>query len=224
MSVQPDRRTPSDPASDRASEPASGSASAPAVAPGLRARKKQQTRSSIRRHAYRLFAEHGYAATTVEQIAAAAQVSASTFFRYFPTKEAVVHDDDFNEQFAEALRARPADEPLMESLRHTFAGSFEQTLGRDREELLLRARLVLADPAVRAGALDEQLRSQAAVAGMISERTGLPVDDLDVTSAAGAIIAVSMAVVHHWAERDGVPDLAELYDRQFDRLAAGFRF
>ena len=196
---------------------------APAVG-GLRARKKQQTRDSIRRHAYRLFAEHGYEATTVDQIAAAAEVSPSTFFRYFPAKEDVVHADDYNPMFAEALRSRPADEPVMDSIRLTLAESFDRTLGADREELLLRTRLTLTDPAVRAGAMDEQLRSQADVAAMISERTGRPADDLDVAAAAAAIIGVSMAVVHHWAERDGAPDLAALYDRQFARLAEGLRF
>jgi AcrR family transcriptional regulator len=196
---------------------------APAVG-GLRARKKQQTRDNIRRHAYRLFAEQGYEATTVDQIAAAAEVSPSTFFRYFPAKEDVVHADDYNPKFAEALRARPADEPVMESVRVTIADSFDRILGSDREELLLRARLTLTDPAVRAGAMDEQLRSQAAVAEMISERTGRPADDLDVSVTAASIIAVSMAVVYHWAERDGVPDLAELYERQFARLAEGLRF
>ncbi len=75
---------------------------------GLRERKKARTRASIREHALRLFREQGYHATTVEQIAAAAEVSPSTFFRYFPTKEDVVLQDDMDTRMVEALERQPA--------------------------------------------------------------------------------------------------------------------
>ena len=65
-----------------------------ATRPGLWERKKARTRAAIREHAFRLFREQGYDATTVDQIAEAAEVSPSTFFRYFPTKEDVVLQDD----------------------------------------------------------------------------------------------------------------------------------
>ena len=64
--------------------------------PGLRDRKKQKTRWSIQEHALRLFQEHGYDQTTVDQIAAAAEISPSTFFRYFKTKEDVVVQDEYD--------------------------------------------------------------------------------------------------------------------------------
>jgi AcrR family transcriptional regulator len=69
---------------------------------GLRERKKAKTRAAIQRHAWRLFQEQGYAATTVDQIAEAAEVSQSTFFRYFPTKEDVVLTDDYDPVMIEA--------------------------------------------------------------------------------------------------------------------------
>ena len=76
---------------------------------GLRERKKARTRAAIREHALRLFREQGYQATTVEQIAAAAEVSPSTFFRYFPTKEDVVLRDDMDTRMVEAFVRQPLD-------------------------------------------------------------------------------------------------------------------
>ena len=80
----------------------------------LRERKKARTRASLREHALRLFREQGYQATTVEQIAAAAEVSPSTFFRYFPTKEDLVLQDDMDTRLLDAFAAaaaRPCPDP-----------------------------------------------------------------------------------------------------------------
>ena len=63
---------------------------------GLRERKKLKTRQAIRREAFRLIDANGYAATTVEHIAEAADVSPSTFFRYFPSKESLLLADDLD--------------------------------------------------------------------------------------------------------------------------------
>src|ERR1700748_304881 len=74
----------------------------------LRERKKARTRASLREHALRLFREQGYQATTVEQIAAAAEVAPSTFFRYFPTKEDLLLQDDVDIRMMEAIEQQPS--------------------------------------------------------------------------------------------------------------------
>ncbi|MCX4970480.1 TetR family transcriptional regulator [Streptomyces sp. NBC_00654] len=197
---------------------------------GLRERKKLRTRRSIRREAYRLFAEQGYEATTVDQIACAAEVSPSTLFRYFPAKEDIVLADDQGQDhdhgqvlaLARALRARAATgEPVVDAVRHALTESLGELSAADREELLFRTRLGLCDPAVRARRLDEQQHGQDVVAELIAERTGRPPGDLEAHCAAAAVVAVFTAVVRHWAEGDGTADLAALYDHHLGLLAEG---
>src|ERR1700742_2995501 len=91
--------------------PASGEPS------GLRERKKARTRATIRQEALRLFREQGYQATTVEQIAAAAEISPSTFFRYLPTKEAVVLQDDREPGLVEAIEQHPGELGMVAAIR-----------------------------------------------------------------------------------------------------------
>lgn len=76
---------------------------------GLREPKKARTRPTIQQHALRLFRERGYEATTVQEIAEAAEASESTFFRYFPAKEDVVLWDPFDPLYAQVSREQPPD-------------------------------------------------------------------------------------------------------------------
>ena len=94
---------------EQAVQPPAGPGQPGQARPGLRERKKARTRAAIREHAFRLFREQGYDATTVEQIADAAEVSPSTFFRYFPTKEDVVLQDDMDLLWLEAVKAQPPE-------------------------------------------------------------------------------------------------------------------
>src|SRR5215468_6911612 len=94
--------------------------------PGLRERKKQKTRWSIQEHALRLFREQGYEQTTVDQIAAAAEISPSTFFRYFKTKEDVVVEDEYDPLLVGFIAQEPADRPFIPALRHVMSMAFSQ--------------------------------------------------------------------------------------------------
>ncbi|MEV3857522.1 TetR family transcriptional regulator [Streptomyces sp. NPDC050095] len=196
----------------------------PAKTVGLRERKKQQTRQRIREEAYRLFAEHGYEATTVDQIAEAADISPSTFFRYFPSKEDVVTQDEYDPALAEALRARPAGEPIVDALRGALRGPLGEMLEGDRDQLLLRTRITFTDPVIRARSMAEQERSEQAMAEVIAERTGRDAADLEIKCAAASVIAVFTTLMRHWVEGDGKEDLMGLYDRHLTLLARGFDF
>ena len=107
--------------------------------PGLRERKKRKTREVIQREAMRLFSERGYDATTIEQIADAAEVSQSTFFRYFPTKEDVVLLDDYDPMMAKLIIERPAGESAIAAVKAGLREATEAVFAED--EKLIRDRI-----------------------------------------------------------------------------------
>ena len=122
--------------------------------PGLRERKKQKTRWSIQEHALRLFQQQGYEQTTVDQIAAAAEISPSTFFRYFKTKEDVVVEDEYDPLLLRLLADEPSDEPVIPALRHAIATAFAHLGPTEMAQIRQRTELMLAVPALRMRMLD----------------------------------------------------------------------
>src|SRR5919109_2744479 len=112
------------------------------MAEGLRERKKQRTRQQIIEAAVGLFAERGYHATTIADIAAAAEVAPRTFFSYFPSKEAVVfHNVDRElDGLATALRDRLPGETAFDALRRWIDAMYDQWQ-EEEDEALLRKRL-----------------------------------------------------------------------------------
>lgn len=159
---------------------------------GLRERKKAKTRTAIQQHALRLFREQGYDATTIEQIAEAAEISPSTFFRYFPTKEDVVLQDDFDDVIVGAFRAQPPELSPLQALRRAMSAAFNEFPNHEIKE---RTALIRAVPELRAKLLDEFQRTIQLLAVVMAERVGRPADDFAVRTLAGAIIGVGLAAM-----------------------------
>jgi len=162
--------------------------------PGLRERKKTRTRATIQTHALRLFAEQGYDATTVEQICDAAEVSESTFYRYFPGKPDVVLWDDLDPLFAQAIEAQPPEIAPLPAIRAAFRSVFGQLTPQQQTDQLQRITLSLAVPELRATMFDQFAQGIQLLADTLAERTGLPRDDLAIRTLAGAVVGAMMAV------------------------------
>ncbi|MFB7475343.1 TetR family transcriptional regulator [Kitasatospora sp. NPDC056184] len=188
----------------------------------LRERKKLKTRQTIRREAYRLIAEQGYENTTVDQIAAAAEVSPSTFFRYFATKEDLVLTDEYDPAMIEALLARPADEPFLRSCREALIGLTRQLMEHEREEVLVRMRLTKDVPSLRARLLDTGNEPQRLYLTALTRRAGVQEPTFAMRITAAAIGAATTEAVLRWAESNGTEDIADLVDRTFAILEDGF--
>ncbi|MEW1860965.1 MULTISPECIES: TetR family transcriptional regulator [unclassified Streptomyces] len=192
-------------------------------APGLRERKKVKTRQAIRTAAYRLFAEQGYDATPVDQIAAEADVSPSTVFRYFPTKEDIVLTDEYDDDMARVLRTRPMDEPALASVRHVMHEVLSRMLDdpQARDEMVRREELVRDVPAIRARAHESMSTTGRLLGGIIAERTGRPADDLEVRVFTTAVFGAIHETTMYWIEHHRSEDMIELLDRTLGLLRRG---
>ena len=185
-----------------------------------RARKKAATKHAIQEHALRLFIEKGYDTTTVEEIAAAAGVSHMTFFRYFPRKEEVVEYDEYDPLLEELVAARPVEEPPLTALHRALRAGLEHILATDREELLIRTRLILRNPPLRSRNLLAQDATRDLLARALARRAGLPEPDLAATVQASAALGAIGPAAMAWAESDDA-DFVALIDEAFEALASG---
>ena len=182
---------------------------------GLRDRKKIKTRDTIRREAMRLIEENGYANTTVEQIAEAAEVSPSTFFRYFPSKEMVLMANDLDLVTVEALEKQPPDMPSLQAFRRALEITMATLSEAEWRFERARIRMVLSIPELKSAQFDEYRRTATALTEADCRRTGREPDDFEVRVFVGALAGGLMAVLDH---ASGVPE--RMY-RALDFMEAG---
>jgi AcrR family transcriptional regulator len=188
---------------------------------GLRERKKLKTRRAIQEHALRLFRSEGYDATTVERIAEAAEVSPSTFFRYFPTKEDVVFADEFDPLISEAFRGQPAEIAPVEAMRRALREITGMVLAADRQRILERVTLAMSVPALRARQWENMQQTQRVVARVLAERLGRSPEDFEIRAFSAALLGVWQTAILVWVEEGGKSDLLVLLERALDHLSAG---
>ena len=190
--------------------------------PGLRERKKARTRAAIQEVALRLFSSQGYAETTVEQIADAAEVSPSTFFRYFPTKEDVALYDALDPLFIAAFQAQPAELSPLAAMR----AAMREVFGTDSPEVAgqtVRASLIMGVPELRMRMLDSFVETIDLFSGVVAERVGRPADDFEARTLVGALVGVAIST---WLVTGGDvgATFVDRLDQALDLLEGGFRF
>ncbi len=192
---------------------------------GLRERHRRRTAALLEEAALRLFAERGVDNVTVEEIAAEADVSRRTFFRYFASKEDVLlsdHEDRLADLRA-ALGARPPDEPALTALRQAFlsmAGRYED----ERELLLRRFQVVMNTPSLQARSLGHQRLWEQAVTEMVARRMDVdPVTDLRPGVVAVTTLAALRVAIGSWLAQGGEPHLPTLVAESLDLLDGGLQ-
>jgi AcrR family transcriptional regulator len=170
---------------------------------GHRERKKQRTREQIIEAAFALFAERGYQATTLADIAAAAEIAPRTFFSYFPSKEAVVfhHVDALLASLAAALEQRPEGQSTLDLMRQ-WTGSELSPDQRIRDQETLRQKLCREDPGLAAFQQHHQAKFQDALRVGVARDLGEPPDSLRPKLVAAAMMAALVAIGEENRGRD----------------------
>lgn len=176
-------------------------------------------RAELAQVAFELFRREGFDKVTLDDLAAAAGVSRSTFLRYFGTKEDAVLGafEGHDRRVGDALRARPADEDEWTALR----GALDSVITRYHEDpagSLATTRLVRETPALCARHLEKQHSWRPALVEALVERAGSGPTLAQTVRAAAAIDCLNVAL-DHWTASEGSLDLVALLDEAFAALA-----
>ena len=199
----------------------------PAEAPkiGLREKHRLRTLARLEEVALRLFAEKGFDAVTVDDIAAEAEVSRRTFFRYFAGKEDVLLTDHAKgiEALREALAAGPADEPPLTALRRaimSMASGYEE----QRERMLQRAMIMRQSPSLEVRSLGHQRVGEQAVTDLMAEWLGVdPAVDLRPGVVAATTLGALRVAFQAWLADGGTSHLPTLVNEALDLLDGGLQ-
>jgi AcrR family transcriptional regulator len=166
--------------------------------PGLRERKKQQTRQLILDTATRLFVERGFDGVTVTEIARAAELSEMTVFNYFPTKEDLVFGrmEFFEEKLVAAVQQRAPEESAVAAFGRMVLVDIDQLAART-EMIAKAAMLIRASLALQAREREITAGYTARLAGVFTAETGSAADDIEAWTAASALMAVHRGLLEH---------------------------
>lgn len=186
---------------------------------GLRELKKKRTRETIQDHALRLYREQGYAHTTLEEVAAAAEVSPSTLFRYFPTKPDTVLFDRVDPLFIEKFLAEPAELPPLQAARNALIAVLDSP-GVDMAAVeTTRMKLIATEPELRAAVVRKVESDLPPFVEAFARRAGRKPDDPRVRYWTGAVAGVALMAYLRAIEND--EDIYTVVDEALEFLESG---
>jgi AcrR family transcriptional regulator len=197
---------------------------APGDSSGLRERKKARTREAIIDAALQLFESQGFEAITVEDIAAAADVSPRTFFRYFETKLDVVmaRNVDDGDDLEALVAARPASEGPIEAVHQVIREKLAGKTVEADDSTLREMRVVMSTPSLRAICVERFHDHIDGLAGIFATRLGAGPHDLRPHILAGAVSATLLTIMDRWVADGARPErLVAVLDEAFGALEAG---
>ncbi|GAB3536000.1 TetR family transcriptional regulator [Arthrobacter tecti] len=157
---------------------------------GRRERKKAETRIRIQQAALDLFEQHGFTETSIEQITELADVSTTTFFRYFRTKDETVAHNGFTPVFLQALRAQPDDLEPLDAIRVALKAADESVSAETWTNERRRQLYVLSEPDLRGPSVGAIKKLFDDLATLLAAHAGREPDDPEVTAFTGAVLGI----------------------------------
>lgn len=189
--------------------------------PGLRERKRLAAMLRIQSVALDLFEERGFDAVTVEEVAEASDVSPSSVYRYFGTKEQLVLWDEFDPDMLERLRTAVDDDVPLDGVRRIVMAGIRELAPEDERRMARRMRLAMATPALEQASVAQTYTMAELLGEVLAERLGRPVVDLEVQVFSHAFVGGILGTLHHWHGTGFEAPLAEVFERCFDIFAEG---
>ncbi|MCV2393126.1 TetR/AcrR family transcriptional regulator [Actinotalea sp. M2MS4P-6] len=190
---------------------------------GLRHRKRTAAMARIQAVALDLFDERGYEAVTVEQIAEASDISPSSVYRYFGTKEQIVLLGEFEFDASDARLATVDAGTPLEFTRQLLRTVMGRLVGDDEQRTRRQMRLVMSNPALEVALAGQVYAASETLGEVFAARLERPTDDLEVQVLSHVVVGALLGGLHHWHGTGFAGPLRDVLDRCLDLLERGLQ-
>lgn len=187
----------------------------------LRERKRTAAMYRIQTAALDLFESRGFDEVTVEEIALATDVSASSIYRYFGTKEQIVLWDEFDPRLADLIGEAVAGAVPLEGVRRVVLAVLGELTAEDERRIARRTRLMMSAPSVEAASAALSYSAAEMIGDVLARQLGRPSADLEVQVFSHALIGGLLGMLHHWHGNGFTEPLRDALTRTFDIFEEG---
>lgn len=190
---------------------------------GLRERKRVAAMRRIQEVALDLFDERGFDAVTIEEIAEGAEVSPSSVYRWFGSKEQLILHDELDVQLLDVVQRELALHPPVDAVRRAIAQVMAQFFDRDEALARRKLRYWAEEPAIQSAAAQTNEQFAQAIAAMLAEATGRKRGDLDTEVVATTLVWAMTAAAKHWHTNGYAQPLEQELQRALTLVENGLR-
>lgn len=188
----------------------------------LRDRKRANAMRLVQEVAFDLFDAHGYGAITVERIAQASEVSASSIYRYFGTKENLVLWDETDPIWSTDATSSLRENPPPDSLRFMIDALIADVMRGDPHQMRRRLTFIMKEPSIEAASALQAYRAAETFGASVAAALGRTHGDLQVQLFSHGVVGAIVGAMHHWYESGFATPLETIMERVATSFEHGF--